>query len=1427
MPENPETLVEQRIAQLETISERRNALLREMYHLLKKRENVGTVLDFNDGEEGDLHVFLNRFDMKTNPQSGYFSSLPENDLFALVAPSPAPSGTPSHSPSVENAEPALSSASRRPSLEVVVSKERSKSPGAPPPVESDDELDLIGPSAPLSPHSSPRSTHSDRIEISNPPEQEQVILIGEDRGEDESANAVDGPSNYETPLPVRTPELVEEVMPIATPAIEIPVEVERPLAESETLEPSIELDTVPSALVETKEADDMEVDRDGELSAAKNETVSPPPQELPTQDQDHTIVVDNNDGMVVDTTPERVTVQVTDMKEASPGTPPPPPVERRDVQEATVRPLDLFVRPVDSTPEPFIEQPPPAPVFVPFPSSSYHSWDGVQFPADFVTDKNQPAEIASSPSRVRFNVGSEYPLPPIKSLPLEFNPNKKGKYAKQRRKEREKAEKAGGQVNKEEWTPWGFNRWIITIKTNPLYKRVSKSTKCLTTRDWGIAMNELKLLRTAERVEYLKAKGRWSFRQPKKQRGMGGSAKTHWDYLLEEMKWMRTDFREERKWKMAVAYNLSTAVLEWHAASSLEERVKKGICVLWKPPRHNTQPVDEAGDVEMISDSQEHDNENTGSQPSPEKSIVDYGSDEDEDDDQDKEQDPQSVAEALDDAARLDEALALQEAGQTEDLGLKDLEPKKEEIDDPHALEDDSMAGGAAGLSTQSQSVQKTEPISAVAHTGLKSTSNDPVLGTKSHTHSSEPTNQNSKSVKRNLYASIREQVAYTELDKLFLDLDDFHISSSEDSQDNQLPQPIPPPSDLYDIFPDMQPYGMLDVAPVAALEGKKKSDKKSEQDPHKRIDDTERTKLMPASKFMYTKPTLIGALDPAHHFKDGQWIPFEDMPITVEYEGPPMRAYSEEFTNKLFDHKPTPIQIVTPAFPSTSQGPQSPTKDKLKEKRSLDHLWSASDDTLLRSLIDKYPNSWELIAECFNATRKAVATDVRTSRDCQERWRELWEQEQGRQRLESALAAESTPPPVSTSTGMATRGVKRLASASVSSTTGPSIGSEPKRRRRHILIQDTIRKAVKKRAEAAQKANVKKPSVLHDTHLQFNKLQKFSPAELSRMKVEQELRQTQELQLRSRMGSQQGRPIAGQPQAPQAVPVASAAPANGVTRAPTAAQPITTQPVVPAIRTQQQAQVPISQQQRAATPLIAGQARMSPPQQHQQQHQQLLQQAQQQQPRPQQPQAPTTQQQQILSQQQALAAALAQVQAQNVAAAAAAVQANGGGSATNATSNVNGTATAAQNTHLPAAYAAIANASRDATSSPAHTSPPPSRTSATPVSVSSPAQPQTQPLQPQQQNGQVGVVGMPRANIQYWNVANVANLANYSPEQVQMLMMQMYQHQAQQAQQQAQQQQQQQQQQQHHQQQQQHQHQQQAGQQQNAGFNSNAAQTQ
>ena len=209
--------------------------------------------------------------------------------------------------------------------------------------------------------------------------------------------------------------------------------------------------------------------------------------------------------------------------------------------------------------------------------------------------------------------------------------------------------------------------------------------------------------------------------------------------------------------------------------------------------------------------------------------------------------------------------------------------------------------------------------------------------------------------------------------------------------------------------------------------------------------------------------------------------------------------------------------------------------KEKDARKRGADHLWSPSDDGLLKSFIDKYPNNWTLISECFNSFRPTISIDRRTPRDCLERWKEKWGSEIRQRPSDSPMVTEDAMP---ASSQMTTRGVKRLASGSISSPsiTGMVPGSEPRKRRRHMLVQESIRKAAKKRAESAQKAigkgiiivwvgisinkltaNQRKPPSVHETHAQYNKMPKHTPAELSRLKAEKEARDLQELQMARR----------------------------------------------------------------------------------------------------------------------------------------------------------------------------------------------------------------------------------------------------------------------------------------------------------------------
>lgn len=75
--------------------------------------------------------------------------------------------------------------------------------------------------------------------------------------------------------------------------------------------------------------------------------------------------------------------------------------------------------------------------------------------------------------------------------------------------------------------------------------------------------------------------------------------KTHWDYILEEMRWLATDFVEERKWKAASARTLSTAVLSKHLTAVTPiaagaERDKKATCSEEENGRNEVSQIQEA-----------------------------------------------------------------------------------------------------------------------------------------------------------------------------------------------------------------------------------------------------------------------------------------------------------------------------------------------------------------------------------------------------------------------------------------------------------------------------------------------------------------------------------------------------------------------------------------------------------------------------------------------------------------------------------------------------------------------------------------------------------------------------------------------------------------------------------------------------------------
>ena len=395
---------------------------------------------------------------------------------------------------------------------------------------------------------------------------------------------------------------------------------------------------------------------------------------------------------------------------------------------------------------------------------------------------------------------------------------------------------------------------------------------------------------------------------------------------------MRVDFREERRWKHVLAFNISTAVLEWHEAENHEERIKLGICMHWKPPR-TTDSASSPSQQRRQQQDMEVDNDGVAGEQCEKEHA--YSDQESGDDDDEGEVEQRDIVDALEARNALEEALEgsgsgsgsgsgeSAESSQRQSMGPDGvLRPKMEDVEDPSALgnvsgawprdadamdvdnvqpgevEGDKAADGDAGR-TQTT---KTEVIDLA---GLKPDSSDPVLGSQPSSESQNstlPVRSPSKlPPKSNLYAPLRERIAYSGDNKLFVDNDDLDLvkALSDLTTDDSLPPSFDLEAarslDLSDLFPDLQVLGIPDVAPS---EQKKRSDKKSERDDSRRIDDAGYTKIAPMGKFMLCKPTLLGPLQPVRRWKNGRWLPPEE-PAVTEAESVSSKITDEQLSGE------------------------------------------------------------------------------------------------------------------------------------------------------------------------------------------------------------------------------------------------------------------------------------------------------------------------------------------------------------------------------------------------------------------------------------------------------------------------------------------------------------------------------------------------
>jgi chromatin modification-related protein VID21 len=112
-------------------------------------------------------------------------------------------------------------------------------------------------------------------------------------------------------------------------------------------------------------------------------------------------------------------------------------------------------------------------------------------------------------------------------------------------------------------------------RAKSLTELITHPLKTITTSDITSNIREQVDSRILRRIYQLQNANKWSLRQPIRYPDPA-PVRCHLDYLVEEMKWMRTDFKEERKWKMAIARHLAITCAAYVNGS---DEQKASLCV--------------------------------------------------------------------------------------------------------------------------------------------------------------------------------------------------------------------------------------------------------------------------------------------------------------------------------------------------------------------------------------------------------------------------------------------------------------------------------------------------------------------------------------------------------------------------------------------------------------------------------------------------------------------------------------------------------------------------------------------------------------------------------------------------------------------------------------------------------------------------------
>ena len=158
-----------------------------------------------------------------------------------------------------------------------------------------------------------------------------------------------------------------------------------------------------------------------------------------------------------------------------------------------------------------------------------------------------------------------------------------------------------------------FIAQAMAPQTHSLHHLAYTNHKTLSTADSRIDYDEQLNVRLLSKIYNLQNSHRWSLRQHERSQEPSRQL-SHWDHLLSQAKWMRTDFREERKWKMAAARAMALNCAEWVTSSAqtraaLQIRTRPSQSTVGLVPNSESTPdlvpstEDDPSDIEEIESS--------------------------------------------------------------------------------------------------------------------------------------------------------------------------------------------------------------------------------------------------------------------------------------------------------------------------------------------------------------------------------------------------------------------------------------------------------------------------------------------------------------------------------------------------------------------------------------------------------------------------------------------------------------------------------------------------------------------------------------------------------------------------------------------------------------------------------------------------------